>query len=99
MPTRRRDFLQRAAQLIAIAAATPTPAARARAESACTTPESESLRVSLHYADPSPHADKRCGDCAFYTAGPQGDGCGSCEMLSGDTVNASAWCDSWSPRG
>ena len=98
MPTRRRDFLQYAAQLIVIAA-TPALAGRAYAEGACTTPESESLRVSLNYTDPSPHAGQRCGDCAFYTAGAQGDGCGSCEMLSGDTVNASAWCDSWSPRG
>lgn len=98
MPASRRDFLQRTAQLIAVALVTPTLTARARGAESCTVPESEALRVSLNYSSPSPQADKRCADCAFFTAIAEKSGCGNCEMLSGDPVEADAWCESWSPR-
>jgi len=98
MPATRRDFLQRTAQLIALAAVTPSIAAPAQGAEACTTPESEALRVSLNYRNPAPDASKRCAGCAFFSASADKTGCGSCEMLSGDPVEADAWCESWSPR-
>ncbi|HEX7751936.1 MAG TPA: high-potential iron-sulfur protein [Novosphingobium sp.] len=53
-------------------------------------------RRGLGYVETAPDAKKRCGLCAFFTAG-QGD-CGTCQMLSGGAVSGHAYCNSFAPK-
>lgn len=56
-----------------------------------------SLRQASHYVEQSPHADKKCNGCGFYT-GPEGGGaCGKCEIFLGP-VNEQGHCDSWAAK-
>lgn len=99
MDRTRRNFLG-AAGLAALglmsgAAGAQPPAA------ACFDPSALSLsqknqRRSLSYADPSPDPNRRCGLCAFFTAG-EGQ-CGTCQILSGGPVEADAVCSSFAAR-
>lgn len=56
----------------------------------------KSLRDSLNYVEQSPDPSKICNGCSFFQ--PAGDGCGTCQMLSGP-ANANGHCDSWGPKG
>ena len=74
----------------------------AAAEGVCYTPESlpfsqKTRRRSIGFVEVSPHADQRCGLCAFFTAGE--GACGSCQMLSGGPVTAAGFCNSFAPKG
>lgn len=53
-------------------------------------------RRSLGYVEASAEPAKRCGGCAFFTAGTAG--CGTCALLNGP-VNIGAVCSSFAPRG
>src|SRR5690606_5426868 len=93
---RRRRFLFRGMQLISAAAI--LPGLRAEGQT-CVDPASESLRRSLQYQDPAQDPTRTCFECAFFTE-DKDDGtesCGKCLIVSGP-VNASAWCESWSPE-
>ncbi len=73
----------------------------AQAKSACYDLNSMSLaqknmRRSVSFVDPSPEADKRCGVCAFFV--PSKDSCGTCQILSGGPVAATAFCTSFAPK-
>lgn len=76
--------------------------ARAQAPAAsCFDPATLSLsqktrRRSLSYTSPAPDPKRRCGLCAFFTAG-EGE-CGTCQILSGGPVDAGAVCTSFAPR-
>ena len=39
--------------------------------------------------------ERRCLDCAFYSADPAVPGCGGCSLLGGEPVHAASVCDSW----
>lgn len=99
MDKTRRNFLGAAGLaalgLFAGTARTQTPAASCYDPSALSLSQ-KNQRRSLSYASPSPHADKRCGLCAFFTAG-EGQ-CGTCQMLSGGPVETGAVCTSFAPR-
>jgi hypothetical protein len=68
----------------------------ARAAGACVQPDSESLRASLNYLNPSADAAAACAHCAFFTAAPAGGACGECKILGGP-VDSTGHCDSFSP--
>lgn len=56
----------------------------------------KSRRRSLNYVDPSPDPARKCGGCSFFTA-TEGQ-CGTCQMLTGGPVTASAVCTSFAPK-
>lgn len=56
----------------------------------------KSLRRSMQYVDVSPDAKRRCGGCAFFTAGQEG--CGTCALLRGGPVAATGFCTSFAPK-
>ncbi|MBM3515664.1 MAG: hypothetical protein FJX59_18400 [Alphaproteobacteria bacterium] len=56
-----------------------------------------SLRQASHYVEKSPHADKDCLKCGFYTAGEGGNVCGKCEIFIGP-VNQAGYCDSFAVK-
>lgn len=108
----RRDVLRCGVQVVSAVAVMPlvsacakasqysgtAPAAGTVADSdTCVDPSGESLRASLEYTDPSPDADRPCRACAFFSA-DEDSSCGHCMIMSG-SVSATAWCDSWSPKG
>lgn len=59
-------------------------------------PAEVSTRQSQHYVDASPHADKHCNNCRFYTAGAAGQ-CGTCQVLRGP-INPEGYCDLWAAQ-
>ena len=67
----------------------------ARAAGSCVQPESEALRASVNYVNPSADPAVACTHCAFFTADSAGGACGSCQILSGP-VDATGHCDSFS---
>lgn len=104
MPLDRRTFVARMGLVLAAGgAAAPALAAGAPAgPAACADPAAlplsqRSRRRSLGYVEPAPDAARRCGGCAFFTAGE--GGCGSCQMLTGGPVSASGTCNSFAPKG
>lgn len=77
-------------------------AARAQTSTPCFDPAALPLsqknqRRSLSYTSPSPDQNRRCGLCAFFTAG-EGGQCGACQILSGGPVEAGAVCTSFAAR-
>ena len=54
-----------------------------------------SLRSSLRYSPVSPHDDRVCSGCQFFTSAS--DACGECQILDGP-VDAAGHCESWSAR-
>ena len=53
-------------------------------------------RRSVGFTETSNDAKRRCGICAYFTAG-QGN-CGTCMILSGGPVNSGAFCTSFASR-
>jgi hypothetical protein len=53
-------------------------------------------RESQMYADHSPHADKHCNNCRFYTAGGQ-NACGTCQVLRGP-IHPEGHCNLWAAQ-
>lgn len=69
---------------------------------ACSDPETmsrgeESMRRSLSYSETSPHADKNCAGCAYFSSADAGSSCGSCEILGGQVSNR-GHCSSWAQK-
>lgn len=100
-PIGRRSFLRLGGQLTAAIPLVGLVASNAKAaDSACVEIDSEPLRASLNYVDPSPHQDKHCRTCAFFdqTTNASRDNavCARCQIMSGP-VNSSAYCDSYAP--
>jgi hypothetical protein len=61
-----------------------------------------SIRQASNYTESSPHADKNCLNCAFFTAEPadaNGEipNCGHCSIFEGLAAKTS-YCDSWSTK-
>ncbi|MCB2076272.1 MAG: high-potential iron-sulfur protein [Novosphingobium sp.] len=54
-------------------------------------------RRALGYVEASKSRDRRCGLCTFFTA-TEG-ACGTCQMLSGQPVDAAAVCNSFVVKG
>lgn len=74
---------------------------RSRASEACYDPASlpaaqKSFRKSLGFVEQAKDAKRACGGCAFFT--DKGDGCGTCQLLSGGPVPASGSCNSFAAR-
>ena len=88
--------------LLAMAALAPFALlSAARAAAACYDPAAlplsqKSRRRSLGYTDVSADPAKRCGLCAYFTAGD--GGCGTCQLLSGGPVSAASGCTSFAAR-
>lgn len=103
MTLSRRELVGRALSIAAVAAA-GMPGARASAQDAsavCYDPATlpftqKSRRRALGYLDMSKDPARRCGLCAFFTAG--GPRCGTCQMLSGAPVNAAGVCNSFAAK-
>lgn len=93
----RRDVILRGVQLASAFALLPLAAVRAKAAESCVDPSSESLRESMHYADPAPNPAEACSACGFFTAEGK-SACGNCVIMSGP-VSAHGHCDSWSAKG
>jgi hypothetical protein len=72
----------------------------ASASTMCVEIDSEPLRTSLNYADPSPYNDKRCSLCAFFEGTEDSANakaaCARCQIMTGP-VSSSAYCDSFAP--
>jgi hypothetical protein len=91
----RREILLRGIKIVSAVALLPVAGRVHAAEPACVEIESEPLRESLGYADPSPNPRETCSNCGFFR--PNGNAsCGDCDIMSGPT-NGTAWCESWSP--
>ncbi len=94
--TTRRKAIFRGIKFIAAVALLPIASRTRAADLACVEADSESLRQSLTYTDPTPDPEKACTACGFFT--PSGKGsCGPC-MIMGGPVSGTAHCESWSKR-
>lgn len=102
MDNSRRSFLAIAGLApLAIAAAAraqtnPPPAPAACFDPAALPLSQKNRRRSLGYVDPAPQPGRNCGACSFFTA-TQG-GCGTCMILTGGTVGATAVCTSFAAK-
>lgn len=96
--TTRREAILRGIRFVSAVSLLPVAARTQAADFACVQIDSEPLRESLGYADPSPDPTKPCSACGFFT--PNGnDSCGDCMIMIGP-VNGTAHCESWSePSG
>ncbi len=102
----RREAAKRALMVLGAAAVAPTALAACGGEEeseglTCTdttglTPAEITTRQSQQYSDSSPHQDKHCENCNFFTAGAPGQ-CGSCQVLKGP-INANGYCNLWAAR-
>jgi hypothetical protein len=91
----RRAFLRGGVVALAGWGALNTP--RSAGAGSCDDPSSESLRSSLHYAEPGPDAAHMCHDCAFFSADNKSQTCGHCTIMNGP-VSPQGHCDSWSAK-
>lgn len=53
-----------------------------------------SVRRTLRYVEVSPHAEKTCSGCEFFST--PANGCGACTIFDGNAANPKGHCDSWS---
>lgn len=95
----RRGFV---ALLAAFAATSLFEKAAAQAPTACSDPSTIPLsqrnrRKALGYTSPSTDPQKHCSLCAFFTSAS--GSCGTCQMLSGGAVEATAVCTSFAKKG
>jgi hypothetical protein len=93
----RRVVLHRILQLTASIAAVPAVLGTAAAADTCVNPDSESLRSSLHYVNPSPKPAEMCKGCGFFAGDTGKPACGNCQIMTGP-VDAGAHCDSWAAK-
>lgn len=71
-------------------------------ENACTSLDSlsrsqRSLRKSLGFKAQTSD-ERKCGDCAFFSAPSNGSNCGGCSLFGGGPVYASSVCNSWAKK-
>jgi hypothetical protein len=91
----RRVLVRRILQVGASLAV--APAALAAAAESCVSADSESLRTSLHYSNPSPKPAETCKGCGFFSGDTAKPACGNCQIMTGP-VDAGGRCDSWAPK-
>lgn len=89
----RRVLLRRILQIGMTVTIVPT-ALDAVAADSCVSADSDGLRTSLHYTNPSPKKDELCKACGFFAADSAKPACGNCQIMSGP-VDAPGHCDSW----
>lgn len=101
----RRDAAKRMLMVLGAAAVAPAALAACGGEEAggltCAdttglTPAEITTRQSQQYTDDSPHADKQCGNCNFFTAG-QANQCGSCTVIKGQ-IHPEGYCNLWAAK-
>jgi len=94
----RRELICRGLQLLSIGAALragmPPVYGAETCESPNASPDSQTLRTSLHYTDLARDGTKSCKGCAFFTAKKDPAACGYCMILDG-SVSQGGHCDSW----
>ncbi len=59
-------------------------------------PAAVQMRTTLHYAETTADAARKCVDCALYTVGAAG-ACGGCAVIQGP-INPDGTCDSFAPK-
>lgn len=59
-------------------------------------PAEITTRQTQEYTDSSPHPDKKCGNCRFYTAGAP-NACGSCQVIRGP-IHPDGYCKLWAAQ-
>ncbi len=104
----RRSFVRVSLTLSTAAAATTVlsacgyrqsaTAAASCADPASMSPSETSLRQANHYVEQSADAAKTCAGCAFFTAGVDAAGCGSCQIYTGGPANPKGYCDSFAAK-
>lgn len=101
----RRDAARRMLMVVGAAAVAPValsacgeeePAGLSCTDTAGLTPQELTTRQSQAYTDQSPHADKTCDNCNFYTAG-QPNQCGSCTVIAGP-IHPDGYCNLWAAK-
>lgn len=102
----RREAAKRALMVLGAAAVAPSVLAACGEEGGggltCTdtsslTPQELTTRQSQAYTDSSPHADKHCNNCRFFTAG-QANQCGTCTVIRGP-IHPDGHCSLWAAQG
>ncbi len=91
----RREVVARGLALAPAVALLPFATRTAFAAGACAD-ASDSLHMSLHYAEKAPDAAMSCFTCGFYEG--EEKTCGSCKIFNGPT-NPAGHCDSWAAKG
>lgn len=101
----RREAAKRALMVLGAAAVAPSALAACGSDeeaglscsnTAALTPAELTTRQSQHYTDHSTHADKRCNNCRFYTAGAP-NACGECQVIRGP-IHPEGNCDLWAAQ-
>jgi hypothetical protein len=101
----RRDAAKRMLMVLGAAAVAPAALAACGGEEAggltCTdttglSPAEITTRQTQQYTDVSPHADKDCANCNFYTAG-QPNQCGTCQVIRGP-IHPDGYCNLWAAK-
>lgn len=102
----RRDAAKRMLMVLGAAAVGPSVLAACGGEEQsaalnCTdtsglTPAEITTRQSQAYTDVSPHADKTCDNCNFFTAGGA-NACGSCTVIKGP-IHPEGYCNLWAAK-
>jgi hypothetical protein len=102
----RRDAAKRMLMVLGAAAVGPSVLAACGGEEGgdvlnCTdisglSPAEITTRQSQAYSDISPHADKHCNNCNFFTAG-QANACGSCTVIKGP-IHPEGYCNLWAAK-
>lgn len=91
--------------MLAIVGLAPVALLAARTSRAAETPcydpaalplSEKNRRRAIGYAEASADPMKRCGGCAFFTAGK--GNCGTCQLLSGGRVTSQGLCNSFAPK-
>lgn len=101
----RRDAAKRMLMVLGAAAVAPSVLAACGGKEegglTCTdttglTPAQITTRQSQQYTDVSPHADKTCDNCNFYTAAPPNQ-CGGCTVIAGP-IHPDGYCNLWAAK-
>jgi hypothetical protein len=96
-PSRRNILAMLGLAPVSLLAASAAKAADAACYDPAALPLSErNRRRAIGYVEASTDPKKRCGGCAFFTAG-KGD-CGTCQLLSGGRVTSAGICNSFAPK-
>jgi len=78
---------------------TETAAADDRCTDDSALTESElAMKKSLKYTTHSTEPGKMCDNCKFWTPPPEGEYCGTCQLIKGP-INPKGYCTSWFERG
>ena len=91
----RRQFTRLAATVLplaALASALPKTALAGKVDEA--SPQARALNYVVNSSKPT----QICGNCTLYQGKP-GKAAGPCPLFSGESVNVTAWCSAWVPRG